>query len=313
MKRSVSLLMLLYLWLGTIYAQQDPQFTQYMYNTNIINPAYAGTQGDANITTLYRAQWVGLDGAPETQTFNLNTPLLLRQRGLTEQGLGLGLSFVNDNIGPSSEQFLAVDFSYRIQTSENTSLSFGLKAGGNLLNVDFTQLQIFDPTEETFAQNIESRFTPNIGAGIYYYSERWYTGASVPNLLETEHYDDIQQSTAKERQTFYFIGGYVFEMSPDFLFKPAFLTRITSGAPASVDLSANFIYRNQLTLGASYRIDAAVSALAGFQINPTWFIGYAYDMDTTRLGNFNGGSHELFMRIDLNWFGDKLCGCPRLF
>jgi len=287
-------------------AQQDAQYTQYIYNTNVINPAYAGTRGVLNITALNRSQWVGLEGAPETQTLNFNSPI-------GDAGVGLGFSFVNDNLGPSSEQLFHVDFSYKIRTSERHTLSFGIKAGGNLLNVDFNLLTIFDPNDIRFAQNINNRFSPNIGAGAYYFSDKWYLGISVPNILETSHFDDVSTAIATEQQTFYFIGGYVFELSQDWKFKPATLVRASSGTPLSVDTSVNFLFREKFTFGSSYRLGAAVSALAGFQVNDAWLIGYSYDADTTNLSNFNGGSHEIFMRVELHWLLNKRIKSPRFF
>ncbi len=283
-----------------IMAQQDVQYTQYIYNTNIVNPAYAGTRGLLNITALHRSQWVGLEGAPETQTLNLNTPV-------GEKGIGLGFGLVNDNLGPVSEQIFNIDISYSIKTSNASTLAFGIKAGANLLNVDFNQLEIFDPNDQNLIAEVDNRFSPNIGTGVYYFSDYWYLGVSVPNILETSHFDGTSTSLASERQTFYLIGGYVFDLSYDWKFKPAILTKISSGTPFSTDVSANFLYRENLTLGASYRLDSAVSALVGFQLNKTWFIGYSYDTDTTDLNSFNGGSHELLLRVEV---GRKArCGC----
>lgn len=289
-----------------LLSQQDAQYTQYIYNTNVINPAYAGTRGLLNLTALNRSQWAGLEGSPETQTLNFNTPV-----GIS--GIGLGVSFINDNIGPSSEQLLHVDFSYQIQTSKTHTLSFGVKAGLNLLNVDFNSLQIFDPNDQGFTENINNRFTPNIGAGVYYFSDKWYLGLSVPNILETRHFDSESVLVARERQTFYLIAGYVFDLSFDWKFKPATLTKISSGTSLSTDISANFLYRERFTFGASYRLGSAVSALAGFQVNDAWLIGYSYDADTTGLAEFNGGSHEIFMRLEFNWFQSRRVKCPRFF
>jgi len=292
---------------NNVLAQQDAQYTQYMYNANVINPAYAGTENFFNITTLHRTQWLGLEGAPVTQAVNLNTTL-------PNTNFGLGLSVVNDNIGPSSEQLFNIDVSYRVRTSRDYTLAFGIKAGVNLLNVDFNKLDIYDSNDIEFIQNIENRYSPNAGVGIYYYSENFYTGLSSPNLLETTHYDSAQQSVASERATFYFTGGYVYEPNDDLKIKPAVLSKITGGAPIAIDFSLNFLYAERFTFGASYRLDSAVSAFLGLQISDTWMFGYSYDFDTNRLAQYQGGSHEVFLRINLNWLQDRrACKCYRFF
>lgn len=277
------------------FGQQDAQYTQYMYNTVSVNPAYAGSRGHLSIAGLYRAQWVGLDGAPETQTFNLHTPLGYR-------GMGVGLSFVNDVIGPTSETYFDLDFSYTIQTSMDARLSFGLKASAHLLDVRFSELnqnsgQGPDPTLQ---QNIDNRFSPNIGAGVYYHTERFYAGLSVPRFLETNHFEESSLSTAKEQMNLYFITGYVWDLNPFLKFKPTLLTKVVLGAPAQVDLSANFMFNEKFIGGLAYRWDAAISGLVGFQVSNEFMIGIAYDKETTELGSqtFNDGSFEIILRYD---------------
>lgn len=277
------------------FGQQDAQYTQYMYNTVSVNPAYAGSRGHLSIAGLYRAQWVGLDGAPETQTFNFHTPHGYR-------GMGVGLSFVNDVIGPTSETYFDLDFSYTIQTSMDARLSFGLKASAHLLDVRFSELnqnsgQGPDPTLQ---QNIDNRFSPNIGAGVYYHTERFYAGLSVPRFLETNHFEESSLSTAKEQMNLYFITGYVWDLNPFLKFKPTLLTKVVLGAPAQVDLSANFMFNEKFIGGLAYRWDAAISGLVGFQVSNEFMIGIAYDKETTELGSttFNDGSFEIILRYD---------------
>lgn len=287
----VLLVALLWSILGS--AQQDSQYTQYMYNTANMNPAYAGSRGVLSIFGLHRTQWVGLDGAPTTNSFALHSPI-----GISK--VGLGLSFINERIGPSDENSISADFSYTIRASETFKLAFGLKATANLLNIDYTKLDIYDPNDPRFQRNIEDSFTPNIGAGAYLYSENTYVGLSIPNFLETKHYQgDGNYSVAKERMHFYLMGGHVFELSPTLKFKPSVLAKIVEGAPLQADLSANFLFSEKLTLGAAYRWDAAVSVMAGFQISEGLFVGYAYDAETTKLATYNSGSHEIFLRFEL--------------
>jgi len=176
------LILILLLLSGTIRAQQDAQFTQYMYNTINVNPAYAGSRQSMNIFALHRTQWVGLDGAPVTNTASINTPL-------KNTNMGIGVSIINDKIGPSDESNLAVDFSYSINTSEEFKLSFGIKASANLLNINFDKLNQYDANDYSFENNVDDKFSPNIGVGLYWYSDKTYIGLSAPNLLETKHFD----------------------------------------------------------------------------------------------------------------------------
>lgn len=275
-------------------AQQDSQYTQYMYNTVSVNPAYAGTRGSLSMLGIYRNQWVGLDGAPETLNFSANSPIGV-------QGVGVGLGFTSDKIGPSSESIITADFSYTIPVSESTNLSFGVKGGVSLLDLDPNKLLIYNPNDYDLSQ--KSYSSPIVGAGLYLHSDKWYMGLSSPNLLETEHYDDVQVSTATEKTHVYLIGGYVFTLNPNLKLKPAVLAKGVMGSPLAVDLSANALLYDRVSFGLAYRLDAAVSGMAGFQVNDNIMVGYAYDYDTTELGNYNSGSHEIFLRFEL---GTKL-------
>lgn len=283
------------LFANAVFSQQDSQYTQYMYNTVSINPAYAGNRGMLSFNGIYRNQWVGLEGAPESLAFSGNTPI----GRISGNGVGLGLSFFSDKIGPSTESNIAADFSYTIPLDEHIDLSFGIKGGLNLLDVDFSKLNPHNPTDSDL-KSIDNRVSPIVGAGFYLHSrDRWYLGLSSPNLLVTEHYDDYTASTASEKTHIYLIGGYVFDLNRNLKFKPAFLTKAVVGAPIAWDVSANFLFHEKFTLGAAYRLDAAVSALAAFQVSDRIMIGYAYDYDTTDLGNYNSGSHEIFLRFEL--------------
>jgi type IX secretion system PorP/SprF family membrane protein len=277
------------------FSQQDAQFTQYMYNTSNINPAYAGSREVLSIFALHRTQWVGLDGAPVTNNININTPI--------GSNIGVGLGIVNDRIGVSDENNISADFSYTIQASDNYKLAFGLKASANILNIAFDKLSyaVADPSFET---NVNNKFAPNIGTGVYFYSDNTYIGLSVPNFLETRHYDrnstiNSAKVTAQERMHYYFIAGHVFDLSENIQFKPSLLTKIVQGAPLQIDASANFMINEKFILGAAYRWTAAASLMAGFQINESWLIGYGFDLETTRLKAYNSGSHEVFLRYEL--------------
>ena len=277
------------------FSQQDAQFTQYMYNTSNVNPAYAGSRDVLSIFALHRTQWVGLDGAPVTNTININTPI--------GSNIGIGLGIINDRIGVSDENNISADFSYTIQASDNYKLAFGLKASANILNIAFDKLSyaVADPSFET---NLNKKISPNIGTGLYFYSDNTYIGLSVPNFLETRHYDrtstiNSAKITAQERMHFYFIAGHVFDLSENIQFKPSLLTKIVQGAPLQIDASANFMINQKFIIGGAYRWSAAASVMAGFQINESWLIGYGFDLETTRLKAYNSGSHEVFLRYEL--------------
>ncbi len=286
------------------YAQQDAQYTQYMYNTINVNPAYAGSRNVLSVFGLYRTQWVGLEGAPQTSALSINSPI-------GDTRLGVGLSLVSDKLGPTNENQISADISYSIPTSEDFKLSFGIKGTANLFNLDKNKLTATNPNDISF-QNLSNKFTPNIGAGLYLHSEKTYFGVSVPSFLETIRYADNSVSVNKERMNFYVIGGHVFELSPDIKLKPAFLVKAIQGAPLQADLSANFMFVEKFVLGAAYRWSAAASLMAGFQVNESLYIGYGYDLETTRLRNYNSGSHEIFLRYEF-FKNQKRIVSPRFF
>lgn len=275
-----------------VAAQQDPQYTQYMYNTLSVNSAYAGSLGHLAITGIYRTQWVGLEGAPNTQSFTLDTPIA--------KNLGLGLSVVSEEIGPSEEQYIDANFSYTIQSGLTHKLSFGIKGGGRVINIDWTKGSHREPDVQ-FRENITNKFLPVVGAGLYWHGERDYIGIAVPNFMTRERYDydEIADDLVNEKMHVYLIGGIVFDLSAHTKFKPAVLVKYVAGAPLIADFSANFMFNNAFTLGASYRTGDSVSALASLQITPQFNVGYAYDYTTTELQTYNSGTHEIMLRFEL--------------
>jgi type IX secretion system PorP/SprF family membrane protein len=298
------LIVLVFVLISAIsFAQQDPQYTHYMYNTLSVNPAYAGQRETLSVVGLHRSQWVGIDGAPITQTLSVHSPL-------RNERVGLGLNIVRDALGPATETFVDANFSYTIPLNANDlKLSFGVKGGIHMLDTDWSK-GIFRDPDVAFNQNL-SLTSPMIGAGLYMHTRKWYFGVAVPNFLETDHYDDFEESVATERMHFYAIGGYVFNISQTTELKPAFLVKAVSGAPIIADVSANFWFQKKLTAGIAWRWDDSISALAGFQITPGMFVGYSYDMTTTGLNNYNSGTHELTLRFEVKRVGRILS--PRFF
>lgn len=310
-------------WLYTLFlvlmihsgwAQQDPQYTQYMYNTQIVNPAYAGSREVLSFGVLGRTQWVSLDGSPQTGTFSVNFPTGLYRN------MGLGLSIVHDQIGPSIESNAVVDYSYSINMAQwsLSKLSFGLKAGVDILDVDYSRLNIFDPNDPLFLSNPNQKISPQVGAGIYFRTEKFYAGLSVPNFLNTKHFDENSlddpnvEGIAVERLHYFYIMGYVFDLGDNLKFKPATLVKAVSGSPLQWDMSANFLIHEKLALGASYRWNASVSGMVGFQISKSIFAGVAYDYETTAITDYSNGSYEAFLRFDVFNRLDRVL-TPRFF
>lgn len=293
-------------------AQQDAQYTQYIYNTLSINPAYAGSRGGISILGLHRSQWVGLEGSPRTQTFSIHSPVGESQR------VGLGLNVTNDQIFITNETYVDLDFSYTIPTSNTGKLAFGIKGGVQLLNIDFNKANpdsVGDPLASG-ESNVNNRFSPQVGIGLFYSTDKYYLGLSAPNLWRTKHFDvDNSSGTtflADERINYYVTSGYVFDISEHFKFKPAGLVKWVQGAPLQVDVTANALLYDKLTLGLAYRWSAAFSGLVGFQITDGLLLGLAYDRETTELQQFNDGSYEVFLRFEILRKTKKLIN-PRFF
>ena len=293
------------LFVPSVFGQQDPQYTQYMYNPAVINPAYAGSVSNLQLFGLYRTQWVGLEGAPKTAYLSATTPL-------NDSGLGMGVHFKNDHLGVMDHNSLAIDLAYTVDLNYHYKLAFGLKGTGSLLDVNYDKLHIYDGTDPLAADNISNKFSGNVGAGVYLYSDKAYVGLSAPMILSSTIYNDNDYKVMKEKTHFYLMGGYVFDVNPDIQFKPAALVKVLTGSPLQVDLTANFLFYEKFTLGAAYRWDASVSGLAGFQITDGLFVGYTYDADTSKLAKYHSGSHEIFMKFEL-FNNNRRKVAPRFF
>lgn len=278
------------------YTQQDPQYTQYMYNMSVLNPAYATDNPDViNFGALYRAQWVGSDGGPTTGTFFAHSPIAKK--------VEMGLSLIHDQIGDVVKQTNAfVDFAYVLKLNEKQKLSFGIKAGATFFSTNFNGFVYSDELPDpAFAENL-SRVFPNVGVGTFYFGENYYLGLSSPNLLRTKHLERENGiiATGVEEIHYFFTGGYVFNLNDNLKFKPAFMSKVVTGAPMSLDLTGNFLINNVFEIGAGYRWDDSVSGLVNFKVSPSVRIGYAYDYTLSNLGRFNSGSHEIMILFDLN-------------
>ena len=296
------------LWITDFYGQQDPQYTQYMYNMNVLNPAYAGSKGTLSLGLLGRSQWTGVDGGPQTMTFDAHAPV--------GKKVGMGLSLISDEIGPAKEQNIYADFSYTLTTSAEGRLAFGLKGGVTLLDVnllDITLPQTSTGDDPLFDENINEAF-PNFGAGVYYYTDKWYISFSVPNILKSEHMDkEIINTKASEEVHYFLTGGYVFNLSSTLKLKPSLMFKGVAGAPVSVDINANVLMYDRFEVGASYRLDDSVSLLFNFGVTRSFKMGYAYDYTISDYANANtNGSHEIILLYDID-FTKKNLKSPRFF
>ncbi len=288
------------------HAQKEPQYTQYMYNIGSFNPAYVGTTEAPEITGLYRAQWLDIPGAPRTIRFGTNIPL-------SNEKMGLGFNVISDQLGPSTQTYVDLAYSYQFNVSENAKLSFGMDAGGSFLNVDFAKGTFKNPGEPILNGETINRFYPTIGAGMFLYEDDiWYLGVSIPNFLTDGIYNDDVATIVEDKVQFNFIGGYVFDLSESLKFKPAVMANLIGGAPVNMNISGNFLINDRFTLGASYRLDNAISGLAGFQISSGMFLGYSYDYNTNPLGEFNNGSHEVILKFYLGKGGGGSSKDPKL-
>ena len=284
-------------------AQQDPQYTQYMYNMAIINPAYVGTTENLNLGLLYRDQWTQIEGAPQTGTFFGNFKL--------SETIGAGISVIADQLGPVKETNVYADFGYSIQLKQNKKLTFGLKVGAAFHNIGLTNLTVFDANDPFFSETINST-TPNIGAGIFYFSDNYYAGISIPNFLNSVHLNANGNRLGSETQHFFITAGYVFSFSKTIKLKPSFLVKSAFEAPLSFDINTNVLFFNSLELGVSYRNIDSFSVLVGFAINPQLNIGYAYDTVTSDLRQFAPASHEIIIRYSFNENARRIKS-PRFF
>lgn len=285
-----------------VSGQQQQQFTQYMYNPLSLNSGYV-TDNRLEAGLIHRSQWVGIDGAPSTQSLTI--------AGRTGRRIGIGLTMMNESIGPANDLDINGVFSYSIPLSYRMNLSFGMNFGVDILNVDWSEGSYANPNDPILNNNL-SNVTPIIGAGAYLYGERWYVGLSTPNFIKTETFDNDQELVIDKTTQFYLLGGYVFDISPDFKLKPSTLLKYNDGAPITVDLSLNVLLQERFTAGVSYRFNDALSALLGFHISRSFFVGYAYDYSTTELNKYNDGSHEIMLKYTLPLF-DARARSPRFF
>ncbi len=306
-KKAVLVSIVLLLSFFNSNAQQDPMYTQYMFNTLAFNPAYAGTRDMMSLMALSRHQWVGFEGAPSTQTVTGHMPI--------GENIGIGLSLIHDKLTPTQQTGFYFDYAYRLKISENSKLSLGLKGGFNHFQLDVNQLLQAAPNDDALNVANTSKYLPNFGLGLYYYSDRYFIGFSIPKLLENKLVNgdaEILGEGGSEIRHYFISGGYVFNLNEEIKFKPSILARLTEAAPMSMDINANFLFKEKLWLGAMYRLNNSFGAVLQYQFTPQFKVGYAYDMTNNELRNYNNGTHEIMISYELNFTKEKVQN-PRYF
>lgn len=307
MRRLIIIIVVLIIGTEYSYSQQIPQFTQYMYNTIAVNPAYAGSREVLSIVALGRNQWMGFNGGPQTQTLSINSPL-------RNEKVGLGLSLINDKAGFENFTYVYGDFSYTIKAGEKTKLSFGINAGATYYKLSDELYNSTEANQDPYFDERLNRWNPNVGAGILFHAERWYAGFSMPRFIN----HDVNNTTeykALEQVHYYLIAGYVVDLGDNVKFKPSILSKYTSGAPISTDFTANFLFIERFWVGANYRANgkqAAFGALVDFQVTPQFRIGYTYEVPTGEIRPYTSGSQEILLMYEFN-FTKRNLKSPRYF
>lgn len=290
-----------------VNAQQDPNYTQYMYNLSVVNPAYAGSKENLSGGLLYRKQWVNIENAPTTGTFFVHSPV--------GKNVGLGLSAISDKIGPVEENNIYGDFSYTLNLGGESRLAFGLKAGATFHKVAlFSQIgqsNVPDMDDPAFSSDTSNTYL-NLGTGLFYYTNKFYVSLSVPNILKSKHLDFKGRQFGSETSHYFLTGGYVFDLNPNLKFKPFAMVKSAFNAPTSFDVSTNFLFNNKFEIGATYRLEDSFGAMVNYAITPNLRIGYAYDHIVSDLKVTTPSSHEVILLFDLN-FPKKVSQSPRYF
>lgn len=274
-------------------AQQEMLMSQYMFSGLFINPAYSGTHPYAEATGLYRTQWTGFDGAPSTQTFGVEGPI-------ANEIMGLGLTFIHDRLGDTRQTEVFANWSYHLflDSDGKNRLSFGLRAGFADYTAKLSETFVFEEGDPVFMEDVGHEFVPKFGAGIYFYSRRWYAGFSIPTLYAADdgvrfNINDVGDRYFEPHS--YLTAGYVFDVNANLQVKPSFLVRYVSDAPVQADINCNLLIKNTFWIGASYRTGDAIVGILEYNIGNDLRAGYAYDFATTAIGDYSSGSHEFML------------------
>lgn len=287
----ILLIGLVLMLVSSLHAQQQVQYTQYMYNTMSVNPGYTGTSNKLEAYLIHRSQWVGMSGAPNSQNFGI--------QGAVSNRLGLGFSAIKDKLGPTNAVYLNASAAVRLNLAPRVKLSIGINGGIDVLSVNWSSGQVLNENDPGLLNNIQNRVRPLVGAGLYLYGDNWYAGLSSPSFIKADRYNSGNTVAINSVIHWYFIGGYVFNLTDNLKFKPAILGKLVQGAPLTLDVSANFLIQEKYTVGLAYRYKDAASILAGITFKKSFFLGYSYDFSVTKLRSYNSGSHDIIFRYTL--------------
>lgn len=294
----------------TSKAQQDAMFTQYMFNTQAINPAYAGTWESVGFMALGRHQWTGWNGAPETYTFAFQAPL-------KNERVALGLDVISDKVGLEKRFYMFADYSYLVPVSEKTNLRLGLKGGFTNYSNNLSLYDIVNPGDPNFVGEVKNAFKPNFGIGAFLYGKRAYVGFSIPKVVSTEFENDMESfSVEGELRHYFLIAGAVFDLGENVKFKPTMLTKASftseTGSPVQFDMTGNFLISEKLWLGAMYRTGSSYGFIAQWIFDKKLRVGYAIDFSTNNMKNHNNGTHEVMVSYELKFKKEEVVS-PRYF
>ncbi|MGM0408203.1 MAG: PorP/SprF family type IX secretion system membrane protein [Bacteroidota bacterium] len=301
--RNITIVLILFFGSLTLYGQQAPMYTHYMNNILVINPAYAGSRDALSVTALHRSQWVGFSGAPITQSLTMHTPF-------KKEFIGIGLSVINDNIGPTNNTSVFFDYSFILKISEKSKLALGLSGGVNIYQANLSSIELDQQNDPAFDGNIENKLTPNFGLGVFYSRERFFAGISSPFILQNtytvKNRDNVTSGIAKEQRHYYIIAGTQLKLTDKIALRPSSLIKITKAAPVEADFTASFIFMKKLLIGAMYRTGDAIGCLVGMDITNKLHLGYSFDWSYgLKTSDFNQGSHELVFRYDFKIFNKE--------
>lgn len=287
-----------------LFAQQEPMYGQYIFNNAIINPAQAGLDDLNQVGFLHRRQWLGMEGAPTTTSFFVNSRL--------PKNLGFAGGVFQDKVGPIQNLTFQGDVSSHVQLNDNWSLSGGLRLMATSINANFTTLQTNQGGDPNFSNNVNTGLNFNAGLGALLYNDQYFFGASLPRIFN-QNIRDGGKIVSEQQRHLFFYGGGVFPVYEDVLFKPSMLIKTTSDAPAQFDLNLVFNYRNYLDIGPMLRSKTALGFLAGFKVTPGLYIGYMYEYPLNDINVVANQTHELSLRILWKSKYEKRVHSPRYF
>jgi type IX secretion system PorP/SprF family membrane protein len=310
MKKIVVIFLLMLTFTG-VKAQYDAMFTQYMFNEMFINPGYAGSKDAMAANILHRQQWLNFPGRPVTTTFSLHGPLMNNK-------MGLGLSVLSERIGKLSRNLVYGSYAYRVKTDKKGTLAMGLNAGIHQQVNKLSELKSIDEGDIQISQNTPSLIAPNFGFGLYYSTNKFYAGLSVPRLIDDSYVFEsggaVKQSIKvnPSRFHYYLTIGRVFEINEDLKLKPQAMVKMVQNSPLQFELNTNVLIKNMIWAGLSYRSNSSLAAIVGVQVNPQFIVSYSFDYGLNEIQKYSQGSHELAIGYVFSYKQKKVV-TPRYF